>query len=416
MRFSHIFTASLVAPLVAAHVLRYVAPLKRDMLVSRQSGQSTRNDPRPQKGNIPYGGAGIRTCTQPGTVAITFDDGPNIYTGQVLDRLAEYGFKATFFICGDNGHGAIDADPRWVDVIKRMDAEGHHVASHTWAHSDLSTITDDQRYDEMVKTEMAIRNILGKYPTYMRPPYSSCNDACQTVMKNLGYVISYYDLDTQDWAHQDNIQEAKDIFKSGMDGTEGGPQSGHRIVLAHDIHEQTASSLVPYMLKYLKDQGWKGVTLGECLGESKENWYRSSEGSSPPPSGCSTGSCPVSTNGLCGPQNGATCAGSSFGNCCSRFGYCGSSVDFCGADCNPAFGTCSGGSASPTPTPTPSRTASPISSSTSTPVSNNGLCGIQGGATCSGSAFGRCCSEWGYCGDSSEYCGAGCNKAFGTCT
>jgi peptidoglycan/xylan/chitin deacetylase (PgdA/CDA1 family) len=276
MRLSNILTLPMVGLLVAARTTRYGAPLKRDMLESRQSGPSTRNDPRPQKGSIPYGGAGIRTCKEPGTVAITFDDGPNIYSGQVLDHLADYGFKATFFVSGDNGHGPIDADSRWIDVIHRMDAEGHQVASHAWSHLDLSTITDDQRYDEMVKTEMAIRNVLGKYPTYMRPPYSSCNEACQTVMKDLGYVIAYYDLDTQDWAHQDNIQEAKEVFKREMDQTEGGPQSGHRIALAHDIHEQTASSLTPFMLQYLKNSGWKGVTLGECLAEPRQNWYRTS--------------------------------------------------------------------------------------------------------------------------------------------
>jgi peptidoglycan/xylan/chitin deacetylase (PgdA/CDA1 family) len=122
-------------------------------------------------------------------VAITYDDGPYIYTNQVLDQFAEYGFKATFFITGNNlGKGAIDTTENWASVIRRMDAEGHQVASHTWSHQDLSAITDAQRYDQMVKNEMAIRNILGKYPTYMRPPYSSCNDACQTVLKNLGYI------------------------------------------------------------------------------------------------------------------------------------------------------------------------------------------------------------------------------------
>jgi peptidoglycan/xylan/chitin deacetylase (PgdA/CDA1 family) len=348
MRLSHVFTLPMVAMLVAARIPRYAAPSKRNMLESRQSGPTTRNDPRPQKGNIPYGGAGIVTCKQPGTVAITFDDGPNIYTGQVLNLLAQYGFKATFFVCGDNGHGALDADSRWIDVVRRMDAEGHQVGSHTWSHPHMNDITDDQRYDEMVKTEMAIRNILGKYPTYMRPPYTECNDACQTVMKNLGYVIANYDLDTQDWAHQDNIQEAKDIFYRGMEDTPGGPQSGHRVVLAHDIHEQTVSSLIPYMLEYLKTKGWKGVTLGECLAEPKENWYRPSDGSLPP-SGCPTGGCPVSRQGLCGVQSAETCTGSAFGTCCSRFGYCGSTAAYCGADCDPAFGTCSARSASLSP-------------------------------------------------------------------
>ncbi|EAT80896.2 hypothetical protein HBI56_186420 [Parastagonospora nodorum] len=416
MHLSHILSVPMVALLVAARTPRYAAPLKRDLLESRQSGASTRNDPRPQKGNIPYGGAGIRTCTQTGTVALTFDDGPNIYTGQVLDSLAQYGFKGTFFVSGDNGRGALDGDSRWVNLIQRMDGEGHQVASHTWRHPYLDQISEDQRYEEMVLTEMAIRNILGKYPTYMRPPYTECFESCQRVMKNLGYVIANYDVDSNDWRYQDNIQQAKDTFKNLIDQT-GGPRSGHPIVLAHDIHEQTASSLVPYMLQYLKSQGWRGVTLGECLGEPKENWYRASSGSLPP-SGCSGSSCTPSTNGLCGSAAAMTCTGSVFGNCCSRFGYCGSSADYCGSNCDPAYGTCGSGS---TPTPTTIRTSAVPTSTraptpTSKPISANGLCGVQGGETCAGSVWGSCCSQWGYCGTGSDYCGANCNKDFGSCS
>lgn len=50
----------------------------------------------------------------------------------------------------------------------------------------------------MVKNEMAFSNIMGKFPTYMRPPYSSCDAAsgCEQDLTDLGYVVSYFDLDT----------------------------------------------------------------------------------------------------------------------------------------------------------------------------------------------------------------------------
>lgn len=100
--------------------------------------------------------------------------------------------KATFFITGINlGKGAID-DPTygWDKVVKRMVADGHQVASHTWSHADLSKITREQRRDELVKLEMAMRNILGNgyIPTYIRPPYSSCTAECKSDLKALGYV------------------------------------------------------------------------------------------------------------------------------------------------------------------------------------------------------------------------------------
>ena len=100
--------------------------------------------------------------------------------------------KATFFITGINlGKGAID-DPKygWDKVVRRMVADGHQVAAHTWSHADLSKITREQRRDELVKLEMAIRNILGNgyIPTYIRPPYSSCTAECKSDLKRFGYV------------------------------------------------------------------------------------------------------------------------------------------------------------------------------------------------------------------------------------
>lgn len=164
------------------------------------NGDDTRTIARPKLGNVDYGNGGLYVCTEPGTVAITYDDGPYIYTDYVLDLFKKYNMKATFFITGiNNGKGAIDdASTQWPAVIAKMYAAGHQIASHTWSHQDLSAITQEQRINQMVHNEMAIRNIIQKFPTYMRPPYSSCDEpsGCWKDMQNLGYVVTYFDVDT----------------------------------------------------------------------------------------------------------------------------------------------------------------------------------------------------------------------------
>lgn len=163
------------------------------------AGGSTRGTSRGQLGNQPYGGAGIYNCKIAGDIAITYDDGPYSYTGAVLDMFKAAGGVATFFVTGINlSKGSIDENATWKALIQRMEAEGHQVASHTWSHQDLSAITSQQRFDQMVRNEMALTNIMGKFPTYMRPPYSSCTAAsgCQADLATLGYTISYFDLDT----------------------------------------------------------------------------------------------------------------------------------------------------------------------------------------------------------------------------
>jgi len=164
-------------------------------------GSNTSTVARPENGTVPYGGAGIYDCTVPGTVALTYDDGPYIYTNDVLDVLKQYNAKATFFMTGNNnGKGEIDnAANGWSTIVQRAYNEGHQLASHTWTHPHLSNLTSQQRKQNMWSNEMALRNILGFFPTYMRPPYSDCTaeSGCQDDMAELGYHITYFDVDTE---------------------------------------------------------------------------------------------------------------------------------------------------------------------------------------------------------------------------
>ncbi|KAF2447645.1 carbohydrate-binding module family 18 protein [Karstenula rhodostoma CBS 690.94] len=411
------------------------------------NGDDTSTIARSKLVNLDYGNGGLYSCTEPGTVAITYDDGPYIYTDYVLDLFEKYNMKATFFITGiNNGKGAIDdASTQWPAVISKMYAAGHQFASHTWSHQDLSAITQEQRINQMVHNEMAIRNIIQKLPTYMRPPYSSCDEpsGCWKDMQDLGYVVTYFDIDTDDYNNDspDKIQNAKNNFSKYFQTDN--VATDKFLSIEHDIHEQTAHNLTEYMLKIIQDKGYRGVTVGECLGDPAENWYRSSSGkivtsSSSAPTATSSAAptatpTKVSTDATCSGNTGSTCQGSEFGNCCSQAGWCGSTDVYCGTGCNPLFGTCadgSGGSGVVTTSPaviasTPATTvatsvraastsvAAPAKTSAASNVSTNGKCGaLNGNKTCPGS---KCCSVLGNCGDNLLYCWVGCQKAFGKC-
>lgn len=80
-------------------------------------------------------GAILNQCMVPGTVALTFDDGPYIYTAQMLDTLSAHGAVATFFLNGVN-KGSIDAFPH---LIYRALNEGHQIGSHSYVHPQPKT-------------------------------------------------------------------------------------------------------------------------------------------------------------------------------------------------------------------------------------------------------------------------------------
>ncbi len=66
------------------------------------SGTNTSSIQRTKVGGVLYGSDGIYDCANVGDMALTFDDGPFIYTSHILDLLQQYNASATFFITGNN--------------------------------------------------------------------------------------------------------------------------------------------------------------------------------------------------------------------------------------------------------------------------------------------------------------------------
>lgn len=222
----------------------------------------------------------IVACTEPGTVALTFDDGPYKYTEHVLDLLDEYEIKATFFITGNNlGKKPIDDETTpWPGVLRRMHNAGHQLASHSWTHQDLSAATQEIREQQIIYNEMAFRNIFGWFPKYLRPPYGTCSrdSGCLAYVTKLGYHVVNFNIDTKDFENNtpDKIQTSKNTFENGLADTNNG-----YIELSHDIQQQTAYNLTEFMIKTLQEKGFRPVTVAECLGDTKENWYVNASGS-----------------------------------------------------------------------------------------------------------------------------------------
>ncbi|EFQ32771.1 polysaccharide deacetylase [Colletotrichum graminicola] len=355
---------------------------------------------------IPYGVA-ISSCTIPGDFALTFDDGPFTYTGHVLDLLAEAGAKATFFLNGKNFGDIND----FQDVVKRMDADGHQIGSHTFSHADLATLGDADIIPEMTSLEDTLINIVGKYPTYMRPPYFSWNDNTLSILKALEYHVIHADIDSLDYANNSPLGNLTSvgIFEKGVD-------AGGSIALAHDVHQNTAEYLVPEFLRIIKEKNLRAVTVGECLGDPKANWYKTKRTSTPTATASkitvsitstATPTGVIGPGGACGGSEGYVCEA---GACCSEYGYCGYSQAYCAAGCQPLFGVC--GVAGPVASGGSATTSSAPAATPTGGVSTDGSCGGANGFTCPGTT---CCSEYGYCGDTTAHCGTGCQPLFGTC-
>ncbi|KAF8881319.1 carbohydrate esterase family 4 protein [Infundibulicybe gibba] len=197
-------------------------------------------------------------CSVAGTAALTFDDGPNSYTNDIVDTLNAAGAKGTFFFNGRNLGCIYDAQQ--AARVKYAHDQGHQVASHTWSHADLTTLSRDQLASEITRTDQAITKITGSSPAFMRPPYGLVNNDVLDTVGDLGQSAVLWDLDSGD-----SVGASVDEQKNRFDAVSKA-KPATILSLSHETSPTSAHEVLPFAIEKLQGAGYKLVTVAECLG------------------------------------------------------------------------------------------------------------------------------------------------------
>ena len=184
-------------------------------------------------------------------IALTFDDGPHpVNTPRLLDMLKERGIKATFFLIGKS----VATHP---EIVRRIVAEGHEVANHTWDHKMLRSMGPEKINEELQKTQDAIVAACGVTPAVYRPPFGAITKKQQAaVMEKFHYPSIVWEVDTNDWKAPRSIAKVHDTI---MKDTHAGS-----IILCHDIHSETIDAM-PSTLDELKAKGFLFMTISQLI-------------------------------------------------------------------------------------------------------------------------------------------------------
>jgi peptidoglycan/xylan/chitin deacetylase (PgdA/CDA1 family) len=210
-----------------------------------QPAQPTTGRGQPLLANLP-------TTTPEGNpvVYLTFDDGPNgAFTQQMLDLLAQYDARATFFVIGQQVAGG-------VDVLRRMASEGSYIGNHTWDHVWLDQISKEEFVDQIQRTRNELLAVAGDLFTldgdvlYVRPPYGAMNADDRQWMAELGYTTVLWDIDPQDWRRPGVETIANHVISHVFPGA---------IVLMHDGGGERTQSMaaLEIILRELSAQGYR---------------------------------------------------------------------------------------------------------------------------------------------------------------
>ena len=185
-------------------------------------------------------------------VYLTFDDGPiPEATPYVLEVLAHYGIKATFFMVGDN----VRKHP---EVFRQVVAAGHRIGNHTFNHIggfrwlSWKYLENTQKANNIMQTTMEEAGMKPELPLDLfRPPHGWMRTLQYRAIRRQGYRIIMWDLVTRDYSRRLTAEEVlANVKRYARNGS---------IITFHDSLRsiEKLHKILPAALEWLLAQGYE---------------------------------------------------------------------------------------------------------------------------------------------------------------
>ncbi|KAL1923414.1 uncharacterized protein VTP21DRAFT_8394 [Calcarisporiella thermophila] len=199
-------------------------------------------------------------CPKKGDWGLTFDDGPTPFSPKLYDYLNSINQKATLFVIGSRVK-------EYPDLLRRAYKDGHQIASHTWSHSMMTSLSNEEIVAELKWTEEAIKAAINVTVRYFRPPYGDIDDRVRGIAKQLGYKIIIWNHDTDDW----RMAEEKGFDPNWIDGNftqwekDAPNMTEGSISLEHDLYAGTVDAAIRNIPGLKK--AFNVIPVAQCLAD-----------------------------------------------------------------------------------------------------------------------------------------------------
>ena len=200
-------------------------------------------------------------------VSISFDAAwGNEDTQQLIDILAKYNVKATFFVVGE-----------WVDKypesVKALHDAGHEVMNHSADHAHYNSLSTEEIIADVNECNDKIEAVTGVRPTLIRCPYGEYDDHVIAAIRSIGMEPIQWDVDSLDW---------KELPASDITKRVTGKVTSGSICLFHNAAIHTPEAL-PAILEYLQGNGYTVVPISQII--LQEEYYMDHAGKQCPAEG-----------------------------------------------------------------------------------------------------------------------------------
>ena len=182
-------------------------------------------------------------------ISISFDAAwGNEDTQKLIDILARYDVKTTFFVVGE-----------WVDKypesVRALHDAGHEIMNHSKDHAHYNSLSTEEIIADVNACNDKIEAITGVRPTLIRCPYGEYDDHVIAAIRSIGMEPIQWDTDSLDW---------KDLSAAEITKRVTGKAKSGSICLFHNAALHTPEAL-PSILEYFKNNGYTVVPISKIL-------------------------------------------------------------------------------------------------------------------------------------------------------
>ena len=200
--------------------------------------------------------------SDPRQLALTYDDGPNdSSTLPLLDVLAKYGVKATFFLIGRH----VQSRPA---IARRVVEAGHAIGNHTYSHPNLIFTSLQRLRHELNLCERILTDTLGVHARLFRAPFGAKGPTIMRTIYKMGFKPIKWSVTCYDW----KPTTADRVERHAIRQIRGGD-----LILMHDGHHHQMGAdrshtveATERLIRRYQDQGYRFVTVPEMMKGSNE--------------------------------------------------------------------------------------------------------------------------------------------------
>ena len=195
-----------------------------------------------------------RVDTDEKIIALTFDDGPLPgATEKIINILAQEQITATFFLTGREME-------QYPEEAKKLIAAGHQIGNHSYSHPRMVFMSYQDVTNEVANTNELIRNLGYKNEIVFRPPYGKKLLMLPLYLQRNNITTVIWDIEPETFSEVSASSEkiTEHVVAKAKPGS---------IILLHIMYpsRQTSMDAVPSIIRELKAQGYRFVTVNDLL-------------------------------------------------------------------------------------------------------------------------------------------------------